>query len=329
MDKTRSTRRRVTTLAAVATTAAVLLSVSASLAPIAHAQAGGSQFCPSAAEPAPVPSFGPNGGSGPIGAHNVSLIPHPLFPDRLFVVAINGAICLQTEERYVTHSPGELFPPPIGFVDGLWQGCGVAIAFGGPGDDVLYGIDGLHNLIIGGAGNDRIAMSQFGSNTVVAGDGDDSVANRGEKATAGSIIFTGAGYDSVLGGDKSEHIIVGGERADINSGKGNDVIWVTSVVDEMSRFYLSEGDDRFNGGPGREVVLASYDPAADGKDILLGGGGPDLLEGGRETDVVCGGEGDDWMYGDDIAGNFGADDLLFGDSGSDTVRGGGGDDYLQ
>ncbi len=105
------------------------------------------------------------------------------------------------------------------------------------------------------------------------------------------------------------------------------------------------GDDRLDGGAGRDMVLAGA-----GRDLVIGGadadrlvgeGGDDVLHGGEEIAITAAygigavqagsGERGDWLdgrSGDDIAIGDVGDDSLFGGAGGDVLFGGGGADNL-
>jgi Ca2+-binding RTX toxin-like protein len=112
----------------------------------------------------------------------------------------------------------------------------------------------------------------------------------------------------------------------IDSGAGNDWIWIDDAVEIDAVINGGVGNDRIKGGGG--------------DDTILGDKGNDRLHGGTGNDNVSGGAGNDWLWGDDgddvVHGDHGHDhviggagvDQLFGDAGHDRLHGGDDDDVL-
>ena len=187
---------------------------------------------------------------------------------------------------------------------------------GGPGDDVL---DGMHSVVKGGAGDDRIFLFEGGR--ALGGPGQD-------------VIRTDIDRESVLGRVASPFHLDG--------GTGPDRIFLASPADEIGFKPCSDRPGcsfRADGGPGADVLSFQTDrrPRAPrprhgarvvlrrrrrrprlregrgladadvlrgtahadhldgngGPDRLFGRGGPDLLHGGRGHDVAFGGPGRD------------------------------------
>jgi len=142
----------------------------------------------------------------------------------------------------------------------------------------------------GGAGNDRLDVSQI----------------------SGNVIFNGGvGDDTLIGGNGDDVV---------NGGAGNDSIFTGAGTDLI---HARIGDDFVDAGADDDTVFGD-----DGDDVLIGGAGNDILNGnggsdtitGGGSDTITGGDGDDKLLG-------GADaDSLDGGLGDDTVRGQGGDD---
>lgn len=84
----------------------------------------------------------------------------------------------------------------------------------------------------------------------------------------------------------------------------------------------SDGDGRFRGTPGRDVIVAGR-----GDDTIRGGGGGDLICGGPGRDAIQGQGGRDLIRGngggDRLRGGLGPD-RLDGNGGRDRIHGGGG-----
>ncbi|MFO1143452.1 MAG: SGNH/GDSL hydrolase family protein [Amaricoccus sp.] len=137
--------------------------------------------------------------------------------------------------------------------------------FLGDGDDVRR-TGPRADLVLAGAGNDRI-FSQGGGDTVLAGIGNDRVFG----GSGRDILAGGAGDDRMHGG-AGDDVVAGSDGNDIaTGGAGRDLL-----VDGL-------GHDLMAGGAGRDAFL--YIEAAS-----LGGSNPD--DGGR----FIGGSGADTLY---------------------------------
>ena len=150
---------------------------------------------------------------------------------------------------------------------------------GGSGEDVL----------IGGAGNDRILGGQS-DDILIGGGGDDYLHG----STENDLIFGGKGND------------------DLHGGSDNDTI------------FGGKGDDNVISGPGDDIVFGGK-----GDDFLRGNNDNDIVFGGRGDDALMGDAGNDKLYGglgdDHLIGNSG-DDILYGGFGNDILDGGSGND---
>ncbi|MGR3503493.1 calcium-binding protein [Pseudaestuariivita sp.] len=217
-------------------------------------------------------------------------------------------------------------------------------ADGGPGDDLLQGLNGNDTLtgglgddtIRGGDGQDR-AVFAINSNEVTAtagasslvlssplGDdliGDDvelfvfndatlTYAQASTLVSTGPVVIEGNGDDNTLTGTVVNETILGRGGADtIRAGAGDDTVDGGNGADEV---YLGAGSDLFG----------DKSDGANGPDSVFGLGGADTIYGGGGAD--------------DLRGNFGADsleggngaDALFGGNGGDTIRSGGGADTV-
>lgn len=99
---------------------------------------------------------------------------------------------------------------------------------------------------------------------------------------------------------------------------GDDLIWISPLIDTDAEIYggagndlisAGSGDDRIFGEDGCDVLLGNF-----GNDRLDGGAGDDFLYGGIGNDVLIGGLGDDWLFGgpglDDLNGGAGRNRLF-------------------
>jgi Ca2+-binding RTX toxin-like protein len=194
---------------------------------------------------------------------------------------------------------------------------------GGTSNDILTG--GLGNdTLDGGVGSDWVDYSAATNNMTVelkasgtstisflintvdqgtdtlsnienikTGSGNDAVTATGTATTA-NTIYSGAGDDTVSGGD------------------GNNTL------------YGEAGNDNLTAGTGNDTIFGG-----DGNDVIAGGNGSNALYGEVGNDTLTAGTGNDTIFGgngnDSITGGGGADSLLAGD-GVDTLTGGAGVD---
>jgi autotransporter-associated beta strand protein len=165
--------------------------------------------------------------------------------------------------------------------------------------------------IFGGAGNDRISITNICISTEIFGQEGNDQINGGR---CNDLIDGGPGRDTLLTGE-------GDNSAD--GGPGNDIIQSRSGTDILrggsgnDRLAAGEGDDQLFGDDGNDQLIGDG-----GADLLVGGIGNDVLIGGSGNDVAIGGLGNDRLIG----GN--QDDLLVGGAGLDSVQGGRGTDVL-
>lgn len=201
----------------------------------------------------------------------------------------------------------------------------------------IDGPDGIHDVILGYGGNDKI----------YAGLGDDDVFGG-----AGADFIRGQAGDDVIWGEAGNDVLDGGTGTDaMFGGAGNDIYFVDATGDLVSELG-GDGTDTvkskvdFTLGDGLENLwLLKGSGATDGTgnelrnmivgnelaNMLDGQGGNDNLIGGAGDDTIFGGDGNDKLHGDDGAdmldGGAG-NDKLHGGSGNDIVYGGDGDDML-
>ena len=126
--------------------------------------------------------------------------------------------------------------------------------------------------------------------------------------------------ERVVAGDGNDLIILASgsiastTNFQVESGRGDDLIWSNSGNDTLSGF---DGNDTIDGGPGNDVISGQNQD-----DLLYGGDGSDAVNGGNGNDTLDGGPGNDVVNGEN------QDDLLYGGDGSDTINGGDGNDTL-
>ncbi len=246
--------------------------------------------------------------------------------------------------------------------DTFLGGAGDDTVLAGNGNDVINGGDGSDQLL-GGGGNDLIAGGA-GPDTLDGQAGDDTLDGQGGDDVLlggdGNDIFistgTGAGNDTVDGGDGFNGIVVNGNNnadtitvtapngaitvtnagatievgANVQvvtvNGLGNDDLITIGDLSSVGQTLLvvngGEGNDTITGqgaGIGGVRVLLNGD---NGNDTIVGTEGNDSINGGAGNDAINGRAGNDIITGAD--GN----DILAGAAGNDTVLGGTGSDFL-
>lgn len=180
----------------------------------------------------------------------------------------------------------------IVFLDSYLPRAGDAVTFFSAGQGLTTD---AANVSVSVSGVDAIAG--FDAVDLVAGSGDLTFVAREDLEAGGGLLFLGTALTDVVEGT--------GEGDALNGGEGNDSL------------SGGAGDDILAGGPGHGLSSrgAAADPlAADGDDLLSGGGGNDTLDGGMGDDTLFGGADDDRL-----AGGAGTD-LLSGDGGSDRFQ---------
>ena len=123
-----------------------------------------------------------------------------------------------------------------------------------------------------------------------------SVTVYGEQLLSLADITTGAGSDTIFGGDGDNTIVAGAGQDTVHSGDGNDTVHGGDDIDEI------HGDG--------------------GNDTLFGEGGHDQLFGGVGQDIIWGGAGDDVIEGNDD------NDTIHGEAGNNAIDGGAGNDII-
>jgi Ca2+-binding RTX toxin-like protein len=207
-----------------------------------------------------------------------------------------------------------------------------SVVKGAQGNDTIYGgtADDSFNVLVGGPGNDMIVGLPGTFDGVLGGAGADVIY--GAKTTAGPYPYISAYGDDLFGGAGGD-TIVGGGGDDFVGGQGGD----DTLMGDL-------GADKIVGGAGADmiygVVSGSYENTDDGGNFLIGMAGNDTIIGGGGGDLIRGGAGDDTIKGNSgpnhIDGGLGNDsitggvdsDWLYGGPGNDTIHGGSGPDLL-
>ena len=173
---------------------------------------------------------------------------------------------------------------------------------------------GGDDTLVGGSGNDTI-VAGAGNSHVTDGGGDDLIDL--SQNTAGAVIRTGGGSDTIYGSAFADNVTATG---------GGNVLFVAGSGDATFDARGNSGNDTAVSGGGNDTFYAGS-----GADSLVGGTGNDCLVGGAGADTLTGGEGNDTLIagsGNNYLADGGGNDLLVGGTGSDTLVGGDGNDTL-
>jgi Ca2+-binding RTX toxin-like protein len=248
--------------------------------------------------------------------------------------------------------------------DNLQGGLGLNNLSGLGGDDGLsVTLDATADVADGGAGNDSLFVSAFGSAAVIVSGNFASTATiklgAAVALTAKSFesvsIFSGSGNDLLTGSAGADSLWASDGKNTLNGLGGNDILSID--VDATA--------DVINGGAGDDQALLSADGWTAGitmagnpltsmtvksgatllatltgierlgvggtafNDLLLGGASDDTLTGGGGKDSLIGSGGNDTLDGgalDDALNGGANDDVLRGGSGIDTLIGSSGID---
>lgn len=141
--------------------------------------------------------------------------------------------------------------------------------------------------VLGGPGNDFIALWDLNLKTAVdGGEGDDLI----EAGPGRDELKGGGGIDTLVGGDEEDQL-VGDEGDDLLEGEGGADELIAGDGDDI----LSGGDssgDVLHGDAGQDLLRSGTGGAqldgGDGDDVLLSGTGEDVLDPGTGQDTILG-----------------------------------------
>ena len=199
---------------------------------------------------------------------------------------------------------------------------------GGAGDDAVNAMQGGHDTVTGGAGNDILTID-----TTVPGGATYSVTDNPDGTKSGTVDYSGSHID-----------FSGFERLSILSASGSTVI--SGGADDTYTFHGTNATDAglttvdLDGGT--DTVIADFSQVTDytvfttmqqaGHTVFTVGGTNNQLDitnveklqftGGAQSDNITG------LAGDDVMNGQGGNDTLYGGTGNDTLDGGGGDDIV-
>ena len=200
-----------------------------------------------------------------------------------------------------------------------------AALYGGDGDDVLNGRDGVREVLQGDEGSDTL-NGKGGADWLVGGPNSD-VENGGEgddhfiQGTMSSNC-TGLSWGDVSGGDGSDTLNGDGGTDHVEYRRSKDTPVTVRLDTLRNDGAAGEGDivrtEGVSAGKGDDVVIGD-----DGSNELLGNDGDDHVEGHGGDDLLLDKRGIDGLFGGDGKDEFWADD---GDD-ADTLSGGSGTDF--
>ena len=264
-----------------------------------------------------------------------------------------------TPITYATIQPGETYVQST-FEDHNWlledeDGYYLELIPGAPDQTVVYGAEGLNDVITGGDGDDTI-VAQFGDDTVDGGAGNDQItagtgADTIEGGTGNDNIDMGAGdsaVDTVVMSDGDGNDTVSGFEGPIDNGNGTftgqDLLDLSGMTDaagnQLNTRDITVGDDGFGNAllsfpNGDSITLIGIAPAdLTNEDALAAMGVPapdDIVEGTSGNDLIDASytgdpEGDAIDAGDNAAGTD--DDVVSAGAGDDTIDAGAGADLI-
>lgn len=163
----------------------------------------------------------------------------------------------------------------------------IEAALTGAGNDTLLG-SGVANILLAGAGNDRID-GRGGDDTLNGGDGDDTLVG----GAGADLLKGGAGRDMA-----SWETATGGVTVDLRFPHANRGEAANDQLDAIEDLAGSGHADSLSGenGDNRIFGLGGNDRLVGraGNDLLSGGAGRDWLSGDSGDDTLLGGAGFDW-----------------------------------
>jgi hypothetical protein len=188
-------------------------------------------------------------------------------------------------------------------------------------NDTFIGQNSAAEVVLGGGGNDTIALGDNTTTvqTVVGGAGIIKSVMSGTAAGAPSDYHVFAMAPTtvapIVGG------VAGGDKAISTNFAAATVANTLGQFDGFGAYAdggadddvitSGAGDDVLIGGTGNDALSAGA-----GDDIIIAGAGADILSGGLGNDFLSGGAGDDVLEG-----NAG-EDFIYGGKGQDSLRGG-------
>ncbi|MDQ3879350.1 MAG: hypothetical protein M3290_13535, partial [Actinomycetota bacterium] len=158
--------------------------------------------------------------------------------------------------------------------------------------------------------------------------------------TGNDRLFGGAGPDALSGDEGNDDLSGDTEDDSLSGGPGDDSMYESFVRPAEPGDHPTDGDDRYDGGPGTDLVSWASSPfgidvslktgiaQGDGSNKLTsvesiqGSDQRDRIEGSDAAETLAGGDDNDTILA------AGGDDELRGESGDDELDGGDGSDTV-
>ena len=200
--------------------------------------------------------------------------------------------------------------------DGSLQTIGIN-AYGGPGDDTIYGSQ-TGDRLAGGSGNDTI-VGERGSDLIYGDSGMnvDLITRNLTMVTSQAGVPAGT-FDVI------DHLVAGkdnltgdgaGSAASANLADFADIIFgdhgvvtqdvagprITYVPGQPNTVPAIDARPQRIQSVGRIMALTTAEPANGANDTIYGNAGDDVLMGGTGNDMIDGGAGNDLIFGDNVS----------------------------
>ncbi|MEO1309332.1 MAG: calcium-binding protein, partial [Pseudomonadota bacterium] len=204
-------------------------------------------------------------------------------------------------------------------------------SFGGAGDDRIILSDGFSAIVDGGLDSDTVVFMNLNAGLTL-NLATNSIAVGGQARSINLISIenaAGTDFDDFLTGNDDDNTFLGGAGADAHDGGvGVDTVDY-SASDQVIAMSLESNVGTLGESTGDTYVSIENIIGTTQADFITGDANANRLEGGAENDNLNGRGGDDLVIGgdgdDSIIGFFG-DDILRGGAGADDLNGGAGSD---
>ena len=186
---------------------------------------------------------------------------------------------------------------------GIWTDFG-DVLIGGAGNDRLVAGDGPQQRLYGALGNDTLDLRNQAEVEAHGGNGNDKFVHIGS-----GLLYGEAGRDTADFSDKTDDLVI-----------GNAAILQSQGHFQTDSDPILAGFENFNGGKGNDEIWGT-----DGDNVIHGNGGNDRIYGLKGRDAMFGEAGNDFSDARDdgssdfVSGGTGFDKDVHG--GEDTVTG--------
>jgi Ca2+-binding RTX toxin-like protein len=196
------------------------------------------------------------------------------------------------------------------------------------GNDVIHAELTSNFVLFGGEGNDSLYVGR--DSLAFGGNGDDmlfgNVENNRLYGGAGADILYGNGGNDELYGDSGDDILYGNVGNDkLYGGAGDDTIYTSSTADIR---WINNGDDIVYGGAGNDQIISGEGNhqiyGEEGDDFIALYKFTGYVSGGNGNDIISlDNSSKQTLYGEDgndqITVNNGTENTLIGGDGDDTL----------